>query len=321
MACASPITVKITPKLYGKPHYQQVPCGKCYLCLKSYQNSWAVRMYFECSQWSKVSFLTLTYRDDTIPLVTDNITGEVHNSLCKRHLQLWIKRIRDKLKYKQFKYFACGEYGDSTKRAHMHILFFGLDKYDIQDYIDQWENMHGFVYYEDVNLSTQKSRINSSLYVSKYTAKGALIPDKVKNKIVEPPFKLMSKGIGACYVNHSKNFHRFNFKYHFTDDYYDSYLSNIYDNLNVVIGKNRYSLPRYYRNKIFGNQTLLSAFLSRYAKTASNDRMCSELRLLYPSFSDDETFIYKDFQAIESAKYQNKSEFHKFAKFYNFKKF
>lgn len=61
-------------------------------------------------------FITLTYNDDAIP---DD--GGLH----KPHLQRFFKRLR-KRKGK-FRYYACGEYGDSTKRPHYHACIFGMD--------------------------------------------------------------------------------------------------------------------------------------------------------------------------------------------------
>lgn len=61
-------------------------------------------------------FITLTYDDKNLPR---------DRSLDKTHLQKFWKRLR---KHKgPFRYYACGEYGDLTKRAHYHACLFGMN--------------------------------------------------------------------------------------------------------------------------------------------------------------------------------------------------
>lgn len=62
-------------------------------------------------------FLTLTYDDDKLPS---------DGSLNKRHLQLFMKKVRKKYG-SGIRFYACGEYGDNTQRPHYHVLLFGFD--------------------------------------------------------------------------------------------------------------------------------------------------------------------------------------------------
>ena len=72
-------------------------------------------MYYEFLDHSKVCFVTLTYNNDHVPQIVDTETGEVHLTLCKDHIQKWLKRARRRSEYHnlglRFRYFACGEYG------------------------------------------------------------------------------------------------------------------------------------------------------------------------------------------------------------------
>lgn len=61
-------------------------------------------------------FVTLTYNDSELP---------ENGSLDKTHLQKFFKRLRHHKG--TFRYFACGEYGEETQRAHYHACIFGLD--------------------------------------------------------------------------------------------------------------------------------------------------------------------------------------------------
>lgn len=79
-------------------------------------NQWAARMAHEAQFHGVSSFLTLTYDDENLP---------ENNSLVKRHVQLFIKRLRKSVEPKKLLYFACGEYGDTTQRPHYHAIMFG----------------------------------------------------------------------------------------------------------------------------------------------------------------------------------------------------
>lgn len=45
-----------------------VPCGKCLECLKRRQSDYATRIYREASKGGRMYFITLTYRDEALPL-------------------------------------------------------------------------------------------------------------------------------------------------------------------------------------------------------------------------------------------------------------
>lgn len=89
----------------------QLPCGKCFGCRADRSLVWSLRMYHEASLSPRNSFLTLTYADAPPALVKDDLVK-------------FIKRLRHSF---DFRYFACGEYGDRTRRPHYHAVFFGED--------------------------------------------------------------------------------------------------------------------------------------------------------------------------------------------------
>lgn len=62
------------------------------------------------------AFVTLTYAEDQVP---------VGGSLIPRHLQLFLKRLRNEVYPSKIRYFGCGEYGDKTERPHYHLALFG----------------------------------------------------------------------------------------------------------------------------------------------------------------------------------------------------
>lgn len=78
---------------------------------------WKIRCVHEAKLYDANCFVTLTYDDDHLPK---------DKSVSKRHIQLFMKRLRYETGAK-LRYFACGEYGDKTYRAHYHLLIFGYD--------------------------------------------------------------------------------------------------------------------------------------------------------------------------------------------------
>lgn len=73
-----------------------------------------MRCTHEAKMWPTNCFLTLTFDDDHYP---------ADGSINVRHLQLFMKKLR-KLYVHKIRFFACGEYGGQTHRAHYHVLLF-----------------------------------------------------------------------------------------------------------------------------------------------------------------------------------------------------
>lgn len=112
MTCTSPLLIKSKPPL-SKTF--EVPCSKCMNCRIRRTAEWTKRILDE-SEGKESCFVTLTYEDKFLPL---------DFSLKKDHIQKFFKRLRKKLKEKTIKYYACGEYGDSTLRPHYHAIIIG----------------------------------------------------------------------------------------------------------------------------------------------------------------------------------------------------
>lgn len=152
-------------------------------------------------------FLTLTYDDDHVPIVVNQESGDCYYTLCKRHIQLWMKRLKIRLvragvDMSKFAYFVAGEYGmhpgyGSLFRPHYHLILFGLRSVDVLPDFTWWcENMGRISEMEKVRTAAGCSR-----YVSKYVAKGRFMNNPwVKKQIVIPEFHLCSHGLGADYI-------------------------------------------------------------------------------------------------------------------------
>lgn len=127
MRCYSPLTafqpLDGGPLKFGKepPNHReiQIRCGQCIGCRLNKSQQWATRCVHEAQLHAENCFITLTYEDKELP---------EFGSLHKPHLQRFIKRLRKERG--SLRYYACGEYGDLTQRAHYHACLFGIDFHD-----------------------------------------------------------------------------------------------------------------------------------------------------------------------------------------------
>jgi hypothetical protein len=152
-----------------------LPCGKCYECRQRRMAGWAYRLSKEAEVSTSAFFLTLTYDDDHLPL---------NNSINKRDLQLFMKRLR-KLNKEKITYYSVGEYGGRTMRPHYHSIIFNVD---IETIDMAWTA--GTIYIGTLTPA-------SIAYTLKYISKSGKIK---KGDPREKEFSLMSKGIGKNYL-------------------------------------------------------------------------------------------------------------------------
>lgn len=105
-----PLVFNISQSFSGIPIH--LPCGKCIGCRLERSRQWAVRIEHERKMHQESAFVTLTYAEKHLP---ENM------SLRVRDLQLFMKRLRDK-REQSLRFYACGEYGETTRRPHYHVL-------------------------------------------------------------------------------------------------------------------------------------------------------------------------------------------------------
>lgn len=75
----------------------------------------------ESSMYRENVFLTLTYRDEELP---------IDETLDKEHHKNFMKRLRKKHGFRKIRFYHCGEYGETTHRPHYHTIIFNLDFLD-----------------------------------------------------------------------------------------------------------------------------------------------------------------------------------------------
>lgn len=221
MLCVNPMSVQ-RPNGNGPKDRVSVPCGRCYACKAKRQEDWALRLMQEFKASKNAYFITLTYDEEHLPW------GNESPTLCKRDIQLFIKRLR---KVGKVRYFIVGEYGDKTSRPHYHGIIFNLPGVNQEDttkiIVDKWQNGH-------VLLGTVNPA--SIRYTTKYCLK------TVENiEEGERGFMLCSSkpGIGYNYISDSV------IKYH------EAHMANF---SMVLPGGIKKPMPRYYRHKIWSEK-------------------------------------------------------------------
>ena len=122
--CHHPSRVGIRRKsVFGNrriAYTQVVPCGSCLGCRAEQARQWMVRMMHESEMHDHAWFVTLTYNDEALP---------ENGSLRPKDLSLFLKALRREFG-RGISFYGCGEYGESTKRAHYHAVLFGVEFLD-----------------------------------------------------------------------------------------------------------------------------------------------------------------------------------------------
>lgn len=206
------IVFKPEEREFGSPF--SLPCGRCIGCRLERSRQWAIRIMHEAKLYHHNSYLTLTYRDSSLPDC---------GSLRLEHFQLFMARFRKKYRSELFKklypeyardngirFFHCGEYAPESRRPHYHACIFNADfpdrkflkmnksgEYKIytSDILDAiWTHGHCFI--GDVSF-------DSAAYVARYivdkvTGDRAFehYLDKDSGVMLKPEYTTMSKGVG-----------------------------------------------------------------------------------------------------------------------------
>lgn len=124
-------------------------------------------------------FVTLTYDEEHLPC---------DGSVSVIDVQLYLKRLRSMISPRKVRYFAVGEYGEQTRRAHYHLAIFGsCSPEEIQA---SWSLGH-------VHVGTLT--VQSSAYLVSYVVKQMTRKGDVRLGSRAPEFARMSlkPGIGA----------------------------------------------------------------------------------------------------------------------------
>lgn len=219
----------------------QVGCGKCMACLSNKRQEWIYRLEQEWKFSTSAFFVTLTYDQKHYPS---------DGNINKRHVQLYLKRLRKADGTNKIRFFAVGEYGSKSRRAHYHILLFNCK--DEAKVRNAWKDRDGkFVGIVHVGRVT----LASVAYVTKYVVQ----PDCVPSGMVKP-FRMMSRayGIGGRYLTDAQvQWHKDNGAY-------------------CMRFEDKVAMPRFYKTKVWyhakDREAVTSNAIQRSLKEAEYNR-------------------------------------------------
>lgn len=276
--CLHPITVRYSNSTTGPTGSRTalVPCGKCPECLRAYQSAWTVRLLHHLRAKQYGVFVTLTYSDENVPYKIDPLSGEVFPTVCKSHVQQFLKTCRRTFLSatgKKITFFLTSEYGPRTLRPHYHAVLFSvtLDEWN-RYFAPYWRSRYGFTTESAISAASPKS-FRSCRYVAKYCSKGMFENPRVSDGLVDPTFHLISKGIGKSYLtDETINYHlskSFDSRFDSAHRPTDGYLNSLKGTLRVNVAGFDYKVPRYYKEVLFGSRKGLQSAYADYLSKES----------------------------------------------------
>jgi len=212
-------------KLVGDSNLS-IPCGRCMGCRLEKSRQWAVRCVHESKCFDDNCFVTLTFSPEHVPQ---------DGSLCRKHVQDFLKRLRFRFSDRKIRVFYCGEYGDKLGRPHYHLCLFNLD---FPDRV-KFKRVNDFWYYNSAILSDLwpfghstvcDFSFETAAYVARYCTKkinGSQAVDHYGGRVPEFAGMSLKPGIGKTW--------------------FDKYAkSDLFPHDNVISRGARSKPPRYY---------------------------------------------------------------------------
>lgn len=218
-----------------------VPCGNCIGCRIDRSRSWAARCMHESKMHAQNCFITLTYND------ANNPPG---GTLVKSDLQKFFRSLRDR--GYTFRYFACGEYGDLTKRPHYHALIFGMDF--SEDRRKHSTTNSGFPQYTSKILTDTwgKGHCTVSAFsyaTAAYTARYVMKKIRGKNASDDPVYTRLNLVTGELFQAESE-FALMSRKPGLGSMWYDRYKRDTFPSDFIIVDGKKHTVPRFYLEKL-----------------------------------------------------------------------
>lgn len=187
-----------------------VPCGKCDACKSLKSLRWVNRIELENIGHKYAHFITLTYNDASLPLITE-VDAEISDFDYKSHgllkvyggipyastrdFQLFIKNLRNQLvkdyDSEKIRYYAISEFGSTTLRPHFHVLLWH-DSDAVAQNIELLVSS-SWVSYDKNNTAQSRGIVDvksvssgSARYVAAYTQSSSYLPSAIKLYGKEP---------------------------------------------------------------------------------------------------------------------------------------
>lgn len=278
--CQNPVSIDVKSVSLHGVRFAHVPCGKCPECRQQYKSEWAFRLSVELESLKRqgwlIGFGTLTYNNHHLPFIPKEafeIDAKFRKIQCFRRsdARTFVDSLRKELHshyhLKGLRYFVASEFGEHTKRSHIHFLLCWqplekVDSHALSDTLDAptmhryicrlwrkgfvfpWsafggEDKHGY-YHKPFEVSA--SAFDAAHYASKYACKDLAykvdLSGVAKKSVAYKDCKqyhIQSRSLGASLLL-DKN---------------SEELQQLYNNgYEFVSNSSRFSLPRYLKNKI-----------------------------------------------------------------------
>ncbi len=191
--------------------------------------------------------LTLTYNDENVPWVHDQVTGKKRYTLQYYDMTDFIKRVRNytnrQLKTNdKIKYYYSAEYGSKLHRPHYHIVFFNLNIHHLS-ITERHDLFHTLWGKGHVHIGQNNNMANAG-YITHYTNKEPPFGRKYcENRGIQPEKHQMSQGFGDNYIDRMADYHR----------------ADPINRHQVRREDGKYiNMPRYYLERIFNKQDQLT---------------------------------------------------------------
>lgn len=220
----------------------QVGCGSCLGCRSEQARQWSVRLMHERQLHDAAWFLTLTYSDEELP---------TNGSLDPQHLQGFFKSLRRDHPPRSVRYFACGEYGETSQRPHYHAVLFG------PDFLDRVEHR-----FRDGSLTWRSSSLEShwpygfSEIGTVTRASCAYVAGYVRKKVSrsrDPDHYLRYDPETGELVELVQEFTRMSLRPAIGKEWFRRFWRDVYPRDSVVVEGKEYKPPRYYDKLMDGD--------------------------------------------------------------------
>ncbi len=232
-----------------------VGCGKCIECKKQKARAWQVRLHEEIRHDNKGKFVTLTFSDESIKKLSENITGvtgynldnEIATIGTRRFLERWRKKYKKSVKH----WFITELGGNGTENIHIHGIIWTNE---IEEISKIWK--YGIVTIGERKYNNGIAMNNSSLgyvnektinYIIKYVNKPDEKHPNYNSKI------LTSAGIGNKYLDR-------------IDSKQNKYKGTKTDETYKTRQGIKLNMPIYYRNKIYTEEEREKLWLQKLDK-------------------------------------------------------
>jgi hypothetical protein len=213
-----------------------LPCGQCIGCRLERSRQWAIRCMHEAQMHKSNTFLTLTYNDESLP---------ENSSLSHEDFQKFMKRLRKR--YKNVRYYMCGEYGEEFGRPHFHACLFGMDFKDKQP----WKKIRGNQLYISERLqalwphgfsSIGALNFESAAYVARYIMK------KMTGSKAESHYEILNPY--GEYVQRKAEYNKMSLKPGIGSAWFQKFHSDVFPSDEIILRGKKMKPPKFY-DKLF----------------------------------------------------------------------